>query len=188
MKKIESKRQVVIEKIADHLLVHGLKGSSLRKNGGYCTKRAIGMLLYYFADKRELMTAASYPGNSPSGKPFGECPPEKMTFQIFLPHLAKMMKDPEFVRILRLSLELVALAAEKKDPMGPSSGKSLVRFFGWIASALQVDRERLRFPWRAGVATTEGVYALGCSRLRISIITDALEGITIRSSASSDND
>jgi hypothetical protein len=57
-------------------------------------------------------------------------------------------------------------------------------FFDWIAAALKVEREEDRIPLAAlALATTEGFMlldALDCG----SIITDALEGIKIRSSAS----
>jgi AcrR family transcriptional regulator len=184
MKKTEPKRKVVIEKIADHLLVHGLKGSSLRKMAA-TAETSDRMLLYYFADKRELMTAALTQVTARLVNLLESARSEKMTFQIFLPHLAKMMKDPRVRPYLRLSLELVALAAEEKESYGAIVRKIWYDFLGWIASALQVDREEDRIPLAAlALATTEGFMlldALDCG----SIITDALEGITIRSSASS---
>ncbi len=52
-----SRRAVLLEQIADHLLAHGLGGTSLRP-----LARATGtsdrMLLYYFKDKAELIEAA----------------------------------------------------------------------------------------------------------------------------------
>ncbi|NJN97376.1 MAG: TetR/AcrR family transcriptional regulator [Anaerolineales bacterium] len=55
--KTETRRQLILNKIADHLLACGMKDSSLRQLAA-----AIGtsdrMLLHYFLDKEELMTAA----------------------------------------------------------------------------------------------------------------------------------
>lgn len=59
MEKTEAKRQLILNQIADHLLAAGLKDASLRHLAA-----AIGasdrMLLHYFVDKDELMTAAHH--------------------------------------------------------------------------------------------------------------------------------
>jgi AcrR family transcriptional regulator len=179
MKKTENRRQVVLEKIADHLLVHGMKGASLRKLAA-----AVGtsdrMLLHYFADKEELMTGALTLVAGRLVRILESARSEQIPFQAFLPHLAEMMKEPQVRPYLKLSLELVALAAGEKEPYRTIALKIWNDFFGWIAAALKVEREEDRLPLAAlALATTEGFMlldALDCG----SIITNALEGLKIR--------
>lgn len=57
MKDIEARRAQIIERVADHILANGLSASSLRplaKAAGTSDR----MLLYYFADKAEIVGAA----------------------------------------------------------------------------------------------------------------------------------
>jgi AcrR family transcriptional regulator len=179
MEKTEAKRQIIIEKIADHLLVNGMRGASLRKIAA-----AVGMsdrmLLHYFVNKEELMTSALTQVTARLVRILESARLEQMPFQVLLPQLAEMMKDPQVRPYLRLSLELVALAAEKRESYRAIARKIWNDFFGWIASALQVKREKDRIPLAAlAFATTEGFMlldALDCG----SIITEALEGIKIR--------
>jgi AcrR family transcriptional regulator len=179
MEKTEIKRKIIIEKIADHLLVHGIKGSSLRK-----IAEAVGMsdrmLLHYFVNKEEMMTAALTQITARLVRILKSVHLEPMPFQILLAQLAAMMKDPQVRPYLKISLELVALAAEKRESYGVIARKIWNDFFGWIAAAIQVKREKDRIPLAAlAFATTEGFLlldALGCD----SIITEALEGIKIR--------
>lgn len=181
MKKTEVKRQTIIEKIADHLLVHGMRGASLRKIAA-----AVGMsdrmLLHYFANKEELMTGALTQITARLVGILESARLKQMSFQVLLPYLVEMMKDPRVRPYLRLSLELVALAAEKREPYGVIARKIWNDFFGWIASALKVKREKERIPLAAlAFATTEGFMlldALDCGP----IISEALEGIIIRKS------
>ena len=176
MKKTENRRQIVLEKIADHLLVHGMKGASLRKlAAGVGTSDR--MLLHYFADKEELMTGALTLVAGRLVRILESARSEQIPFQTFLPHLAEMMKEPQVRPYLKLSLELVALAAGEKEPYRTIALKIWNNFFGWIAAALKVEREEDRLPLAAlALATTEGFMlldALDCG----SIITNALEGL-----------
>ena len=57
MTKPDTRRAAILERIADHILANGLSASSLRplaKAAGTSDR----MLLYYFADKAEIITAA----------------------------------------------------------------------------------------------------------------------------------
>ena len=138
------------------------------------------MLLHYFANKEELMTGALTLGTGRLVGILESARLEQIPFQVLLPLLAEMMKDPQVRPYMRLSLELVALAAEKKESYSTIVRKIWNDFFDWIASALQVERDEDRIPLAAlALATTEGFMlldALDCG----SIITDALEGIKIR--------
>ena len=176
MNKAEAKRHVVIEKTADHLLSHGIKEATLRKLAA-----AVGMsdrmLMHYFTDKEELVRSSL---NLLTARLVGlleSARTEQMPFQKFLPYLSEMMKHPQVRPYLRLSLELAALSAEGVESYNIIARKICKDFLGWIASALQVEREEDRMPMAAlAFATTEGFMvldALGSG----SIIAGALEGI-----------
>jgi AcrR family transcriptional regulator len=178
MNKTEIRKKNVLEMVADHLLAQGLKGASLRKMAE-AAGTSDRMLLHYFADKEELMTGALA---LVAGRLVGileSARSEQLPFQIFLPHLAEMMKDPQVRPYLKLSLELVALAADERGSYRGIALKIWNDFLDWIAAALKEDR----MPMAAlAFATTEGFMlldALGCG----SVITDALEGLKIRGSS-----
>jgi AcrR family transcriptional regulator len=182
MKKTEIRKKNVLEMVADHLLAQGLKGASLRKMAE-AAGTSDRMLLHYFADKEELMTGALALVTGRLVRILESARSEQLPFRIFLPHLAEMMKDPHVRPYLKLSLELVALAADEKEPYRAIALKIWNDFLDWIAAALKVESEEDRMPLAAlAFATTEGFMlldALGCG----SIITDALEGLRIRGSS-----
>jgi AcrR family transcriptional regulator len=177
---------LVLNVFSDHFCIqtHGVytispESSSLRKLAAI-VGTSDRMLLHYFADKEELMTGALTLVTERRVRILESARIEQMPFQVLLPNLAEMMNDPQVRPYLRLSLELVALAAEKKESYSAIARKIWNDFFGRIASALQVEREEDHIPLAAlALATTEGFMlldALGCG----SIITNALEGIKIR--------
>jgi len=179
VKKTEERRQMVLEKVADHLLAHGMRGASLRKMAA-----AVGtsdrMLLHYFADKEELMTGALTLVAARLVNILEQARTEQIPLRTFLPHLAEMMQNPQVRPYLRLSLELVALAAEGNEAYRAIALQLWSDFLGWIASALKVEQEKDRLPLAAlALATTEGFMlldALGCGP----IIAQALQGLKIR--------
>jgi len=93
MEKTEIKRQFILNKIADHLLANGMKDSSLRQ-----LATAIGtsdrMLLHYFVDKEELMTAALYLVAARLIDILEGTRSNQMPYQTLVPHLAGMIKEP----------------------------------------------------------------------------------------------
>lgn len=104
----------------------------------------------------------------------------QIPIQAFLPHMAEMMQDPRVRPYLRLSLELVALAAEGNEAYRAIALQLWKDFLDWIASALKVKREQDRRPLAAlALATTEGFMLLDALGGR-SIIDQALEGLEIR--------
>jgi AcrR family transcriptional regulator len=178
MKKTEVRRQIVIDKLADHLLVHGMRGASLRQLAA-AAGMSDRMLLHYFVNKEELLTAAlvlvteRLIGILESGRS------EQIPFQVLLPHLAGMIKDHLIRPYLKLWLELVSLTTEEEESYRAIAREICDCFFDWIASALKVEREEDRRPLASlAFATIEGFVlldALGSG----SLINSALEGVTL---------
>jgi AcrR family transcriptional regulator len=183
MNKKEIKKQMIIEKAADHLLLHGLKEATLRKlavTAGISDR----MLMHYFTNKEELMQATLTVLTTRLVGLLEGSRAQPMPFEQFLPYLAGMMKHPQVRPFLRISLELAALTSEGESAYVAIAQKLCDDFNRWMASALQVEREEDR-PGIAALAfaTTEGFMvldALGSD----SIIDSALKGLAARASLS----
>lgn len=179
MEKTEAKRQIVIEKVADHLLASGLKNASLRQ-----LATAVGMsdrmLLHYFATKEELLTAALNLITVRMVAILESARSDPMPFGALLPHLVGMMQDPYIRPYLRLFLELVALAANDEETYGTLSRHIYDDFLRWTALALQVEREEEREALASlAMVTVEGFVLLDALNYT-SQITKALEGIALQ--------
>ena len=175
MKKTEARRRVILEKIADHLLEHGIQGASLRPLAA-----AVGtsdrMLLHYFVNKEELMTAALNLIAARMITLLESARPAQMPFHALLPHLAGMLNDPTIQPYLRLWLELAALSA-REEAYQRIARQIGDRFYEWLAEALQVETEEERAPMTAlAYAIIEGFVFLDAIGGR-SIITSALDGL-----------
>lgn len=172
---------MIIEKTADHLLLHGLKDATLR-NLAVTAGISDRMLMHYFTNKEELIQAALTVSTTRLVNLLESSRAESMPFEKFLPYLAQMMKHPQVRPFLRLSLELAALTADGESSYVAIAQKLCNDFYLWMASAMQVEREEDRLNLAAlAFATTEGFMvldALGSA----SIIANALEGLTARSS------
>jgi AcrR family transcriptional regulator len=140
------------------------------------------MLMHYFTNKEELIQAALTVSTTRLVNLLESSRAESMPFEKFLPYLAQMMKHPQVRPFLRLSLELAALTADGESSYVAIAQKLCNDFYLWMASAMQVELEEDRLNLAAlAFATTEGFMvldALGSA----SIIANALEGLTARSS------
>jgi len=179
MKKTEIKRQIILNKIADHLLVHGMRDSSLRPLAA-----AVGtsdrMLLHYFVDKEELMTAALNLVAARMISILASAQSEQMPFQTLLPYLAGMIKDPGIRPYLRLWLELAALSAAEDESYRMIARQICDSFYDWILSVLKVEKDEDRAPMAAlAFATIEGFVLLDALDYG-SKVTSALKVIALR--------
>ena len=178
MEKTEIKRQLILNKIADYLLASGMKDSSLRQLAA-----VIGtsdrMLLHYFADKEEMMTAALNLVATRMIDLLESTRSGPMPYQTLVPYLAGMIKDPGVRPYLRLWLELTALSTSS-EAYRLIARQICDSFYDWIALSLKVERDEERESMSAlAFATVEGFVlldALGCGAK----VTRALEGITMR--------
>ena len=141
MTKAKIQRAEILERLTDHVLAHGLSASSLRplaKAAGTSDR----MLLYYFADKAEIMTAtlgviamrimvAMEARKAPAPLPFGQ----------LLPILLEAMVDDEMWPFMRVWLEIASLAAQG-DVFYRAVGEQLGRgFLAWGTSQIDAPDE-----------------------------------------------
>lgn len=182
MHKSEIKRQQLLDAIADYLLINGLQDSSLRHLAA-----AIGtsdrMLLHYFVNKEELMTASLNLIAARMLSLLESARAQPMRLQTLLAYLTEIVKEPRFRPYLRLWLELVALSTSM-DVYRLIARQICNSFYNWITLALEVGQEEDREPLAAFIfATVEGFVlldALECGTL----ITSGLQG-AMRSTTSS---
>ena len=182
MKKGESRRQLILERLADHLLAHGLQGASLRPLAA-AAGTSDRMLLHYFVDKEALLTATLNLVTTRLVVLLDSAQTDQMPFQLLLSHLAGIMKDAQIQPYMRLWFELIAFAAGEKEPFRSIAQQICNIFLNWIASALHVEREEERAPLAAlTLAIIEGFTifdALGDDTK----LTGALAGVAIRLAA-----
>lgn len=145
----DARREAAIERMADHVLAEGLAGSSLRP-----LARAAGtsdrMLLYYFADKDELLAvtlervATRLAGLLDAALPAGtKLPPDPLLLAIWTG-----MTSPAMQPYLRVWLELAAGSARGEQPHRSIAGAIANIFHGWIADRLDLPETS-----RGGVAS-----------------------------------
>lgn len=160
LNKTEVKRRKFVEVLADHLLAEGLGQSSLRQMA-----RAAGtsdrMLLHYFTNKDELLTAVLLRVTERLKILLEATRREPMPFPDLIRYLSDRIKDPTVRPFLRLWLELAASAADGEASYRLMARQIMDNFFEWVQTALHVDNEVDRLPMAAlALATAEGFAVL----------------------------
>ena len=176
MKKADLRRQELVEKLADHILAHGLQASSLRPLAA-AAGTSDRMLLHYFSNKEELLEATLTLLAARLTALLESARSAPMPIESLLPMLAGMLKEPRIRPYLSLWLELAARAAADEAlyrDIGRSIGDG---FYTWIAAALQVEPEEER-PSKASLALAmlEGLVVLDAFGLDTRI-ESALDGL-----------
>jgi AcrR family transcriptional regulator len=137
----EDRRTQLIDRIADHLLEHGLSGASLRPMAA-AAGTSDRMLLYYFPDREAVLTAAlelvaaQMASGLEAAVPGGPLP-----FADLLRRLRTATRTPAFGRYMQLWLEVAARAARDEPPyrvIGETIGRG---FLAWAAARLEVTHE-----------------------------------------------
>lgn len=131
----DQKRAAAVEAMAKHLLAEGLAGASLRplaKAAGVSDR----MLLYYFADKDELIaeTLRAIAGRLQAeltGATAAPEPPERLA-----PALWEILDSPAMKPAMALWLEIAAAATRGREPYLTIAGEVAQGFLDWVESRL----------------------------------------------------
>ncbi len=157
MTKDENKRTVLITKLADHLLAHGLIGSSLRP-----LARAAGtsdrMLLYYFRDQEDLLAATSQHIAAQLTMMLAQRQaPALLDEDALVAHLISVLGEDAYWPYMRLWLEMASRAAGG-DVFFKTIGSQIGRgFFLWVGSQLAEQDTQVKASQAARVMrATEG--------------------------------
>jgi AcrR family transcriptional regulator len=144
--KTEARRAAIVERLADHVLAHGLVAASLRplaKAAGTSDR----MLLYYFADKTEIISATL------------QCIAERMTTLLsartaseplplgeLITHLSSVVLDDQFWPYMCVWLELASRAGRGDPLYAPIAVQIGSGFLAWgevqLANADPATRAR----------------------------------------------
>lgn len=144
----DDQREKVVERLAGHLLETGLARTSLRE-----LARAAGvsdrMLLYYFADKAEVLGAAAIRVASQVASDLDATLPPGVTLPpgAMIRLSAELTATPQMRRFMRLWVEMIAAAARQEEPFVTIAAQVLANFRTFLAPRLDVpagtDREAL---------------------------------------------
>lgn len=140
--KAEDHRAALVERLADYVLEHGLIASSLRPLAK-AARTSDRMLLYYFRDKSEIITAVlGQVAARMTALLNARASATPLPIDRLRPLLADVLLDDQFWPYMRLWLEIASRAAQG-DPFYASLGEQIGRgFMAWGAAQLDsADRE-----------------------------------------------
>ena len=125
----QQRRDAVIERLANHILEHGLAGASLRPLAA-AAGTSDRMLLYYFADKDELLTEtlARITGRLRDRLNAMLPPSALLSYAPLLDALWSAIGSSELAPTMRLWLELAAGAGRAREPERSVAGAILDGF------------------------------------------------------------
>ena len=132
------KRTRYVARAAEHMLRHGLDRSSLRSVAA-AAGTSNRMLLYYFADKGELIAAALAQLASQLRTALDEEVPEgvRLSVEDLVPRLRNAAAGANVAPYMRVWLELTSLAAREREPFGAVARAICEGFLQWIATRLK---------------------------------------------------
>jgi AcrR family transcriptional regulator len=174
----ENRRAAALDRIADHMLAHGLAPSSLRalaKTAGTSDR----MLLYYFADKDEIVAAALQTITARLAAVLGTTllAGGRHAPDMVLAEVVAIIRGPLVRPYMRLGLELAALAAHGEQPYLRVAGAIADGFVAMLAGALDIADDAQRQATAARLlATIDGVVLLDAVG-RSPLATQALRAI-----------
>ena len=136
----DDRREAAIEKMADHLLKEGLPGASLRALAA-AAGASDRMLLYYFADKDELMAATlERVALRQSAVLDAAIPPGvRLPGPSLLKAVWGAMASSDLQPFMHLWLDLAAGAGRGVEPHRTIAGRIVDAFLQWTQSRLEPE-------------------------------------------------
>jgi AcrR family transcriptional regulator len=137
------KRLGLLDRMADHLLDQGLDGASLRPLAA-AAGTSDRMLLYYFADKEELLTAVLEHVAGRMAALLGQVDASPRAYAPLLAEIVASVRAPAFAPYMHLWIDLAAQAARGREPYRAIAGRIADGFLAWVAHRLQPSEEAAR--------------------------------------------
>lgn len=165
----QDRLDALIDRLADHVLAHGLAASSLRP-----LARAAGtsdrMLLYYFPDKGAVMAAAlTRVAERMLALLDAAAPPAPLPPALLRDHLAPLLGDAAVQPFMRVWLDMAARAAQGDMAVRTIGGGIGAGFLDWLGRHLAVEDGE-----RAGAAARLLIEIEGTVLLASLGLTDAI--------------
>jgi AcrR family transcriptional regulator len=182
MKTREERRDAAVELMADHLLSEGLSAATLRPLAA-AAGTSDRMLLYYFADKDEILSVtlhrlaermlAQLDEAVPVGKP--------RPFRILLEEVGVVVASDGIKPFMHLWLDLASGASRGLQPHLYIAGQIADKFLAWVTSRLKVKaHENLAASAALFLTFLEGMHLLDAIG-RPSIAESAATALTANS-------
>lgn len=158
----DERRDTAIERMADHLLAEGLGAATLRPLAA-AAGTSDRMLLYYFADKDEILSTTlqriaermlvQLNEAIPAGKP--------LPFHILLEEVWQVLASDKLKPFMPLWLDLASGAARGLEPHLHVAGQIADGYLAWVTSRLKVKGNGNHAASAAlFLASIEGMYIL----------------------------
>jgi AcrR family transcriptional regulator len=142
--KTDEKRAAIVDRLADHVLAHGLVASSLRplaKAAGTSDR----MLLYYFSDKAEIIGATlTRIAERMTLELAAYTAPKPLPLDALVAHLSAIVLKTEFWPYMCVWLELASRAGRGDPLYGPIAAQIGQGFLGWGAIQLAAADDEAR--------------------------------------------
>src|SRR5271157_5373740 len=134
------RRQAAIDRMADHILLEGLPAATLRPLAA-AAGTSDRMLLYYFADKDELLTATlGRIATRMIAQLDGAIPAEpRRPFPVLLKEVWAAMASESLQPFMPLWLDLASGAARGLQPHRDVAGAIADGFLAWVTIRLQPE-------------------------------------------------
>jgi AcrR family transcriptional regulator len=135
--KSDDRRAEIVDRLADHVLAHGLVAASLRplaKAAGTSDR----MLLYYFSDKAEIIAATlARIAERMTVQLAAQTSPQSLSLDALIMHLSDIVLRAEFWPYMCVWLELASRAGRGDPLYAPIAAQIGEGFLGW--GAMQLD-------------------------------------------------
>jgi AcrR family transcriptional regulator len=177
----DERRKAAISLMAGHLLQEGLPGASLRSLAG-AAGTSDRMLLYYFKDKDELLTATLQHIASELGDALDKALPltPARPADVLLQEVWAVIISPTLAPYMSLWIELAAGAARRMEPHRTVAGLITDGFLVWIESRLDKQQPDTKQVAATLLTALEGLlllHAVGRDNLAGKAITAFAEGL-----------
>jgi AcrR family transcriptional regulator len=138
----DDRREAAIERMADHVLSEGLAAATLRPLAA-AAGTSDRMLLYYFADKNELLTATLARIAARMIVQLDRAIPlePKRPFPVLLQQAWTVLASQSLQPFMPLWLELASCAARGLQPHRDVAGEILGGFLEWVKIRLQPESD-----------------------------------------------
>lgn len=160
----DERREAAIERMADHLLAHGMAGASLRPLAA-AAGTSDRMLLYYFKDRDELlaMTLERVAMRLIARLDAAFEPGIRLGFAPLLRAVRRSVQSPPVEPFMQLWLELCAGAARGVEPHRAIARDLMGGFAVWVASHLDAPDDMRAGQAALLLAMVEGLEVLGAT-------------------------
>ena len=155
------RREDAIERMADYVLSQGLSAATLRPRAA-AAGTSDRMLLYYFTDKDELLTATVHRVAERMLTQFDQAIPGRpRAFRTLLTEVRAILTADNMKPFMQLWLDLASGAARGLQPHLHVAGEIADGFLAWVTSRLKVEAQGDHAKSAAlFVACIEGMYLL----------------------------